>query len=29
MTRDASTSDTLTFMRMLYLLIETDLARLE
>ena len=29
MTRYASTSDTLTFMRMLYLLIETDLARLE
>jgi serine/threonine protein kinase len=29
MTRYASTSDTLTFMRLLYLLIETDLARLE
>ena len=29
MTRYASTSDTLTFMRILYLLIETDLARLE
>lgn len=29
MTRYASASDTLTFMRMLYLLIETDLARLE
>ena len=29
MTRYASTSDTLTFMRVLYLLIETDLARLE
>jgi hypothetical protein len=29
MTRYASASDTLTFMRLLYLLIETDLARLE
>jgi serine/threonine protein kinase len=29
MTRYASTSDALTFMRLLYLLVETDLARLE
>jgi serine/threonine protein kinase len=29
MTRYSSTSDALTFMRMLYLLVETDLARLE